>query len=64
MRIYVTRQIMNMSISVKWGLGSLQTLDPNTKNIEGFYKADNCINYIAFGASLFVFYDVNTYFQM
>ncbi len=41
--------------------------DPNSKKIEGFYKADNFINFttdIAFGASLFVFYDLNTYFQL
>ncbi len=29
---------------------------PNTEKIEGFYKADNFINVIAFGASLFVFF--------
>ncbi len=29
----------------------------------GFYKGDNVNNDIAFGASLFVFYDLNTYFQ-
>ncbi len=49
----------NMSISMKWGLVSLN-LDPNTEKIEEFYKADNFINDIAFGA----FCDLNTYFQM
>ncbi len=45
----------NMSVSMKWGLISLESLDPNTEKIEGLYKANNCINDIAFGASLFFF---------
>ncbi len=31
------------------------SLDPNSEKIEGFYKGDNFINDIAFGASLFGF---------
>ncbi len=55
----------NMSISMKWGLVSLESLDPNTKEMEGFYKANNFINDIAFGVSLFGFYDLylNMYFM-
>lgn len=52
-----------MSISMKWSLVSHESLDPNSEKIEGFYKGDNFINDIAFGASLFVFCDLNTYFQ-
>ncbi len=48
-----------MSISMKWGLVSLEFFDPNTEKIEGFYKADNFINDTAFGVSLFVFCDLN-----
>ncbi len=33
-----------MSISITWGLVSLESLDPNSEKIEEFYKADNCIN--------------------
>ncbi len=42
-----------------------ESLDPNSEKIEGFYKGDTCniINDISFGASLFVFCDLNTYFQ-
>ncbi len=49
-----------MSISMKWNLVSL---DPNSEKIEEFYKGDNFINDIAFGASLFVYCDLNMYFQ-
>ncbi len=42
---------------------SHECLDPNSKKIDGFYKGDNFINDIAFGASLFIFSDLNTYFQ-
>ncbi len=44
-------------------LASHESLDPKSEKIEGFYKGDNFINDIAFGASLFVFCDLNTYFQ-
>ncbi len=52
-----------MSISMKWSLVSRESLDLNSKKIVGFYKGDNFINdtCIAFGASLFVFCDLNTY---
>ncbi len=43
---------------MKWSLVSLEPLDPNSEKIEGFYKGDNVINDIAFGASLFVFCDL------
>ncbi len=49
-----------MSISMKWILVSFESLD---KHSEGFYKGDNFINDIVFGASLIVFCDLNTYFQ-
>ncbi len=52
-----------MSISKKWNLDSLEPLDPNSEKVEGFYKANNFINDVAFGTSLFVFCDLNTYFQ-
>ncbi len=52
-----------MSISMKWSLVSHESLDPNSENIEEFYKVDNFINNIAFGASLVVFCDLSTYFQ-
>ncbi len=43
----------------------LESLDSNSEKVEGFYKAKNfTINDIAFGASLFVFCDLNTYFQL
>ncbi len=32
--------------------------------MERIYKADNFINDIAFGASVFIFCDLNTYFQL
>ncbi len=47
---------------MKWSLVSRESLDPNSEKIVGFYKGDNFINDIAFGASLFVFYDLNAYF--
>ncbi len=53
-----------MTISMTQGLFGLEFLHPNSENIEGFYKADNFSNAIAFGVSLFVFYDLNTYFQL
>ncbi len=45
---------------MKWSLASHEALDPNTAKIDGFYKGDNFINDITFGASLFVFCDLNT----
>ncbi len=47
---------------MKWSY--LEALDPNTEKLEGFYKAKNFISNIAFGTSLFVFCDLNTYFQL
>ncbi len=47
-----------------WTLVSLEFLDPNYKKMAGIYKTDNFINDIAFGASLFVFFDLNTHFQL
>ncbi len=49
---------------MKWSWVSLESLDPNSEKMEGIYKADNFINDIAFGASLFVYSDLNTYFQL
>ncbi len=49
---------------MKWSLVSFEYLDPNSKNMEGLYKADHFINDIAFGASLFIFCDLNTYLQL
>ncbi len=46
------------------GLFSLESLHPNSENIDGFYKGDNFSNAIAFGVSLFVSCDLNTYFQL
>ncbi len=43
---------------------SLESLDLNSEKVEGFYKAKNVINDIAFGTSLFVFCDLNSYFQV
>ncbi len=48
---------------MKWSLVSHESLDPNSEEKVGFYKGDNFINDIAFGASLFIFCDLNTYFQ-
>ncbi len=39
---------------MNWSLVSLKSLDPNSKKMEGIYKTDNFIKYIAFGTSLFV----------
>ncbi len=39
---------------MKQGLFSLDTLYPNSENIEGFYKANNFSNAIAFGVFLFL----------
>ncbi len=61
---YVTKQIKKKkSISMKWSLVSHESLDPNSEKIEWFYKRKIFINDVAFGASLFVFCDLNTYFQ-
>ncbi len=49
---------------MKWSLVSLESLHPNSEKMEGIYKTDNFINDIAFRASLFVFCDLNTYFQL
>ncbi len=49
---------------MKWSLVSLESLDPNSEKMEGIYKADNFINDIAFGVSLLIFCDLNTYFQL
>ncbi len=49
---------------MKFGL-SFESLDPNSAKMERIYKTDNFINNdIAFGTSLFVFFDLNTYFQL
>ncbi len=48
---------------MKWSLVSHESLNPNSEKTEGFYKGDNFFNDIAFGDSLFVFLDLNTYFQ-
>ncbi len=53
----------NIGISMKWSFVSLELLDPNSEKMEGIYKADNFINDIAFGASLF-FCNLNTYLQL
>ncbi len=58
---YVTRQIV--CINMKWSLVRLDPLDPHSEKMEGIYKTDNIINDITFGTSLFVFFDLNTYFQ-
>ncbi len=49
---------------MKLSLIGLESLDPNSEKMEGIYKTDNFINDIACGASLFVFFDLNTYFQL
>ncbi len=48
---------------MKRSLVRLESLDPNSEKMERIYKTDNVINDIAFGISLFVFFDLNTYFQ-
>ncbi len=55
---YVTRQIKKIWVSVWNEVWLVVSLNPNSEKIEWFYKSDNFINDIAFGASLF-----NTYFQ-
>ncbi len=49
---------------MKWSLVSFESLDPNSEKMEWIYKTYNFINDIAFGASLFVFFDLNTYLQL
>ncbi len=49
---------------MKWSLVSFESLDKKSEKMEGIYKADNFINDIEFRASLFIFYDINTYFQL
>ncbi len=49
---------------MKWSLVSHESFDPNSEKIAGFYKGDNFFNDIAFGTSLFVLFDLNTYFQV
>ncbi len=49
---------------MKSSLVSLESLDHNSEKMELIYKADNFINDIASGASLFIFCDLNTYFQL
>ncbi len=49
---------------MKWNLVNLESPDPNSEKIEGIYKTNNVINDIAFGASLFMFCDLNTYSQL
>ncbi len=39
---------------MKWSLVSLDSLNPNSEKMEGIYKSNNFIKYIAFGDSLFV----------
>ncbi len=62
--MYVTRQIKKIWVSV-WNevWFRLVSIDPNSEKMDGIYKTDNFINDIAFGTSLFVFFDLNTYFQ-
>ncbi len=48
-------------MSMKWSLVSIEYLDPNSEKKEGIYKADIFIYYIAFGASLLVFCDLNAF---
>ncbi len=48
---------------MKWSLDSRESPDSNSEKIEGFYKGENFINDITFRASLFVFCDLNAYFQ-
>ncbi len=47
---------------MKRSLVSRESLDSNSEKIEGFHKGDNFINDIAFGATLFISSDLNTYF--
>ncbi len=43
---------------------SLEPLDKISEKVEGLYKAKNFINDIAFETSLFIFCDLNIYFQL
>ncbi len=51
---------------MKWNFVKLEfePHDQNSKKMEVIYKTDNFIKYIAFGPSLFVFFDLNTHFQL
>ncbi len=42
-------------MSRKWSLVSHESPNPNSEKIDGFYKDDNFINDIAFGAFLIYF---------
>ncbi len=44
--------------------GYFESLDPNSEKMEGIYKTDNFIKYIAFGSPLFVYFHLNTHFQL
>ncbi len=59
--LYTSNTCINTSIR---RVASLESLDPNSEKMEGIYKTDNFIKYIAFGASSFVFFDLNTHFQL
>ncbi len=48
---------------MKWSLVRHVSIDANSEKIGGIFKTDNFINDIAFGTSVFVFFDLNTYFQ-
>ncbi len=56
--------ILLTQLAQKINLVSLESLDPISEKMEGIYKTDNFIKYIAFRASLFVFFDLNTHFQL
>ncbi len=43
---------------------SLEPLDPNSEKVEGFYKAKNIINDVAFWDFLFVFCNLDTCFYL
>ncbi len=49
---------------MKWGLFSLASFNSNSENIEALYKIDNFSIAIAIGVSLFVFGNLNTYFNL
>ncbi len=49
---------------MKWGVVSLVSFDLNSEKMTRIYKAGYYINDITFGASLFVFCDLNTNFQL
>ncbi len=71
MRMFITSKNKYLSndmkifgtCSIPLSLVSHESLNPNSEKIEGFYKGDHFINDIAFGTSLFVFCDLNTYLQ-